>query len=264
MTRRREDQIDTSLRYRTVHGHRRAYRLAGDGPAVLLLHGIGDSSESWERVMADLARDHTVLAPDLLGHGGSAKPRADYSVAAYANGMRDPLAILGIESATVVGHSLGGGVAAQIAYQYPELCERLVLVAGGGAGRDVTPVLRLASAPLAEVFLAPARWPGARPIVQAALRALALTNNDLARDRRHVDRTTVEEQGAATQEISRNVTQAAQGTQQVASSIADVQRGASETGSASSQVLASAQTLSNDSAKLKLEVENFLTTVRAA
>ena len=160
MTRRREDQIDTSLRYRTVHGHRRAYRLAGDGPAVLLLHGIGDSSESWERVMADLARDHTVLAPDLLGHGGSAKPRADYSVAAYANGMRDLLAILGIESATVVGHSLGGGVAAQIAYQYPELCERLVLVAGGGAGRDVTPVLRLASAPLAEVFLAPARWPG--------------------------------------------------------------------------------------------------------
>jgi pimeloyl-ACP methyl ester carboxylesterase len=180
--------MDTSLRHRTVHGYRRAYRMAGSGPAVLLLHGIGDSSESWVPVMADLARHHTVVAPDLLGHGGSDKPRADYSVAAYANGMRDLLTVLGIESATVVGHSLGGGVAAQLAYQYPERCERLVLVASGGAGRDVTPILRLAAAPLAEVFLAPARWPGARPLVRAALRALALANNDLAHDRRHVDR----------------------------------------------------------------------------
>jgi pimeloyl-ACP methyl ester carboxylesterase len=188
MTRRRSEQIDTSLRHRTVHGHRRAYRLAGSGPAVLLLHGIGDSSESWVPVMADLARDHTVIAPDLLGHGGSAKPRADYSVAAYANGMRDLLAVLGVESATVVGHSLGGGVAAQLTYQYPELCERLVLVAGGGAGREVAPVLRVASAPFAELFLAPARWPGARPLAQAALRLLAVADNDLARDRRHVDR----------------------------------------------------------------------------
>jgi pimeloyl-ACP methyl ester carboxylesterase len=180
--------MDTSLRHRTVHGYRRAYRMAGSGPAVLLLHGIGDSSESWVPVMADLARDHTVVAPDLLGHGGSDKPRADYSVAAYANGMRDLLTVLGIGSATVVGHSLGGGVAAQLAYQYPERCERLVLVASGGAGRDVTPILRLAAAPLAEVFLAPARWPGARPLVRAALSALALANNDLAHDRRHVDR----------------------------------------------------------------------------
>ena len=147
---------------------------------MLLLHGIGDSSESWVPVMADLARDHTVVAPDLLGHGGSDKPRADYSVAAYANGMRDLLDVLGIESATVVGHSLGGGVAAQLAYQYPERCERLVLVASGGVGRDVHPVLRLASAPLAEVFLAPARWPVARPLVRAALGLLGAGDNDLA------------------------------------------------------------------------------------
>jgi len=180
--------VDTALRHRSVHGYRRAYRQAGSGPPVLLLHGIGDSSESWVPVMADLARDHTVVAPDLLGHGGSDKPRADYSVAAYANGMRDLLTVLGIESATIVGHSLGGGVAAQLAYQYPERCARLVLVAGGGVGRDVTPILRLAAAPLAEVFLAPARWPLARPVVRAALGALALANNDLARDRRHVDR----------------------------------------------------------------------------
>jgi pimeloyl-ACP methyl ester carboxylesterase len=180
--------MDTSLRHRTVHGYRRAYRMAGSGPAVVLLHGIGDSSESWVEVMADLARDHSVVAPDLLGHGGSDKPRADYSVAAYANGMRDLLTVLGIESATVVGHSLGGGIAAQMAYQHPALCDRLVLVASGGAGQEVTPILRLAAAPLAEVFLAPARWPVARPLVRAALSALAMANNDLARDRRHVDR----------------------------------------------------------------------------
>jgi pimeloyl-ACP methyl ester carboxylesterase len=180
--------LDTGLRHRTVHGYRRAYRLAGSGPALLLIHGIGDSSESWEPLMAALARDHTVIAPDLLGHGGSAKPRADYAVAAYANGMRDLLDVLGIERATVVGHSLGGGVAAQLAYQYPARCERLVLVASGGVGRDVAPLLRLAAAPLAELYLAPARWPVTRPLVGAALGVLSRFGNDFARDREHIGR----------------------------------------------------------------------------
>ena len=179
---------DTAVRHRTVHGYRRAYRMAGSGPALLLLHGIGDSSASWEPLMADLARHHTVIAPDLLGHGASDKPRADYAVAAYANGMRDLLDILGVERATVVGHSLGGGVAAQLSYQFPERCERLVLVASGGAGRDVTPVLRLAAAPLAEVFMAPLHWTVARPVVQAALGVLGHLGNDLGRDREHVAR----------------------------------------------------------------------------
>jgi pimeloyl-ACP methyl ester carboxylesterase len=178
----------TELRYRTVHGYRRAYRMAGSGPALLLLHGIGDSSVSWLPLIDALARDHTVIAPDLLGHGASDKPRADYAVAAYANGMRDLLDVLGIERATIVGHSLGGGVAAQMSYQFPERCERLVLVASGGAGRDVTPLLRLASAPLAEVFLVPLRWPAARPAVRAALGLLGRVGNDLARDREHVHR----------------------------------------------------------------------------
>jgi pimeloyl-ACP methyl ester carboxylesterase len=162
--------------------------MAGSGPALLLIHGIGDSSESWEPLMAALARDHTVVAPDLLGHGGSAKPRADYAVAAYANGMRDLLDVLGIERATVVGHSLGGGVAAQLAYQYPERCDRLVLVASGGVGRDVAPVLRLAAAPFAELYLAPARWPVTRPLVGAALSVLSRLGNDFARDREHIGR----------------------------------------------------------------------------
>jgi pimeloyl-ACP methyl ester carboxylesterase len=195
MARRRDDRPpagdhgrDVRLRYRTVHGYRRAYRLVGSGPALLLLHGIGDSSESWLPVIDALARDHTVIAPDLLGHGGSDKPRADYAVAAYANGMRDLLDILGVERATVVGHSLGGGVAAQMSYQYPERCERLVLVASGGAGRDVTPLLRLASAPLAEVFMAPMHWSVTRPLVGAALGLLGHLGNDLARDREHVNR----------------------------------------------------------------------------
>ena len=104
------------LIFRTIHGYRRAFRMAGEGPVVLLIHGIGDNSETWNEVIPHLAKNYTVIAPDLLGHGRSDKPRADYSVAAYANGMRDLLSVLGIEKVTVVGHSLGGGVAMQFYY----------------------------------------------------------------------------------------------------------------------------------------------------
>jgi len=174
--------VDTSIRFVTIHGHRRAYRMAGSGPAVLLLHGIGDSSEAWEPLMPALAQRFTVIAPDLLGHGRSDKPRADYSVAAYANGMRDLLIVLGVERATIVGHSLGGGVAAQLAYQYPELCERLVLVASGGVAREVTPVLRLAAAPLAELALPLLSVPGARFVGRVGLEVLRRTGTDIGRD----------------------------------------------------------------------------------
>src|SRR5438876_10901485 len=84
--------------------------------------------------MPALAKRFTVIAPDLLGHGGSAKPRGDYSLGAYASGVRDLLIALGHERATFVGHSLGGGVAMQLAYQFPERCERLVLIDSGGPG----------------------------------------------------------------------------------------------------------------------------------
>lgn len=127
------------LHHRVVHGYRRAYRMAGEGPALVLIHGIGDSSDTWGELIPDLARTHTVIAPDLLGHGASDKPRADYSVAAYANGVRDLLTTLDIESATLVGHSLGGGVAMQFAYQFPERTERLILVSAGGVGGEVNP-----------------------------------------------------------------------------------------------------------------------------
>ena len=95
---------------RLVHGHRRAFLRAGEGPALLLVHGIGNNAQTWSGVIGRLAATHTVIAPDLLGHGDSDKPRGDYSIAGYANGMRDLLSVLDVEQVTVVGHSLGGGV----------------------------------------------------------------------------------------------------------------------------------------------------------
>jgi pimeloyl-ACP methyl ester carboxylesterase len=145
---------------RTLHGNRMAYRQAGAGPVIVLIHGITSNSSTWERVMPYLARRFTVLAPDLPGHGGSAKPRGDYSLGAHASSLRDLLAALGHDRATFVGHSLGGGIAMQLSYQFPELCERLVLVDSGGLGREVSLLLRAATLPGSEFvlpFLAAAR-----------------------------------------------------------------------------------------------------------
>ena len=136
-----------------VHGHEVAYRAAGEGPVIVLVHGIAGSSNTWSSVMPLLAEDYTVIAPDLLGHGESAKPRGDYSLGAYASGIRDLLTVLGAERATFVGHSLGGGVAMQFAYQFPQMCERLALVASGGFGQDVNPLLRAIAAPGSEYVL---------------------------------------------------------------------------------------------------------------
>jgi pimeloyl-ACP methyl ester carboxylesterase len=136
-----------------LHGHPVAYYAAGSGPVVLLIHGITSSSEAWHAVIPALAEDHTVIAADLLGHGGSAKPRGDYSLGAYASGLRDLLAALGHTRATVVGHSMGGGVAMQLAYQFPERVERLALVSSGGLGREVSFVLRAATLPGADLVL---------------------------------------------------------------------------------------------------------------
>jgi pimeloyl-ACP methyl ester carboxylesterase len=137
----------------TLHGHRVSYRRGGSGPALLLLHGITNSSQTWERVAPWLTERFTLIAPDLLGHGASATPRGDYSLGAHASGARDVLTALGIERATVVGHSLGGGIAMQFAYQFPERCERLVLVSSGGLGREVHLVLRAAALPGADFVL---------------------------------------------------------------------------------------------------------------
>jgi pimeloyl-ACP methyl ester carboxylesterase len=137
-----------------IHGHDVFYRAEGEGSPVVLIHGIAGCSATWDAVAPRLAPKHTVVAPDLLGHGESAKPRGDYSLGAYASGVRDLLAVLGHERVTVVGHSLGGGIAMQFAYQFPERCERLVLVGSGGLGKEVSPLLRALSAPGAEYLLA--------------------------------------------------------------------------------------------------------------
>jgi len=147
------------LRHVTIHGHDVGYRMAGRGPVILLIHGMAGSSRTWLESMRVLARDYTVIAPDLLGHGESAKPMGDYSLGAYASGLRDLLVgALGVESATLVGQSLGGGVAMQLAYQHPELCERLVLVGSGGLGREVSLLLRAMALPGAE-YVMPALFP---------------------------------------------------------------------------------------------------------
>ena len=142
-----------TARHLELHGHRVSYRTAGSGPVVLLVHGIAGTSEQWADVAPVLAEDYTVLAPDLLGHGDSAKPVGDYSLGAYAVSLRDILIALGHRRATVVGHSLGGGIAMQFAYEYPVFCERMVVVSSGGLGREVHPLLRAATLPGAELVL---------------------------------------------------------------------------------------------------------------
>lgn len=147
------DDGEGDLRVVELHGHPVSYRTAGSGPALLLIHGITGSSVTWGEVLPVLADRFTVIAPDLLGHGSSAKPRGDYSLGAYASGIRDLLALVGHERVTVVGHSMGGGIAMQFAYQFPQACDRLVLVSSGGLGPEVSSVLRAASIPGSEFVL---------------------------------------------------------------------------------------------------------------
>ncbi len=136
-----------------LHGHRVGYQAAGTGPPLVLLHGITSTSDAWRNVMPRLAERYTVIAPDMIGHGRSAKPRGDYSLGAYAAGVRDLLAVLGFERCTVVGHSLGGGIAMQFAYLFPEYVERMALISSGGLGREVHPLLRAATLPGSEWVL---------------------------------------------------------------------------------------------------------------
>jgi pimeloyl-ACP methyl ester carboxylesterase len=131
-----------------LHGHRVSYLKAGDGDELLvLLHGITSTADAWREVLPRLAERYTVIAPDLIGHGRSAKPRGDYSLGAYAAGVRDLIAVLGYERGSVVGHSFGGGIAMQFSYLFPEYVERMALISSGGLGREVHPLLRAATLP---------------------------------------------------------------------------------------------------------------------
>lgn len=164
---------EREMQFVTIHGHRRALVKTGSGPAVLLLHGLGRDHSTWEPVIDALSRRYTVIAPDLLGHGQSDKPRADYSVGGFANGMRDLITVLGIDKVTVVGHSFGGGVAMQFAYQFPERTDRLVLVATGGLGPEVTPAIRAITTPGFDELMRVLTLPGLRHLGVAGLRTLA-------------------------------------------------------------------------------------------
>jgi pimeloyl-ACP methyl ester carboxylesterase len=169
-----------------LHGERVTYRACGDeGPLIVLLHGVTGSSQTWDRVLPLLGPHTRVIAPDLLGHGESAKPEnGDYSLGAWASGVRDLLVALGHQSATIVGHSLGGGVALQFAYQFPERCERLVLVGSGGLGREVHTLLRAVALPGAEHVLPLLVSPWVRRAGDGVLDLLGRVNLQLATDHR--------------------------------------------------------------------------------
>jgi len=144
---------ETRVKAATVHGRSISYLEEGQGPVLLLIHGIAGSCEHWREVIEPLAQSHTVIAPDLPGHGTSESGGGDYSLGALAAGLRDLLLTLGHERATLVGHSLGGGIAMQLAYQFPEMVERMALVSSGGLGPEVSPVLRAAALPGADLFI---------------------------------------------------------------------------------------------------------------
>ncbi len=146
-----------------LHGHDLSYVDSGSGPAVLFIHGILGSQRQWEHLVDTMDDDHRVLVPDLFGHGDSAKPMGDYSLSSHAATMRDLLDHLGIDKVTLVGHSLGGGIAMQFFYLFPERVERLVLVSSGGLGREVNLVLRAAT------------LPGAAPVLSVAASAPVLS-----------------------------------------------------------------------------------------
>jgi len=194
------------VQYVVVHGYRRAFRIQGSGPALLLLHGLACDSTTWLPVIPELAKHFTVIAPDMLGHGESDKPDADYSLGGYANGMRDLMTILGIDKVTVVGHSFGGGVAMQFAYQFPERTERVILVSTGGLGKDVTPLIRLLTVPGSGLALRAATFRPWRPLVSGAMSALSRLPLRATRDLDEVARIYVSLADPATRTAVQRVT----------------------------------------------------------
>src|SRR5207248_4184817 len=143
----------TELQTIRVHGRDVCFRRAGSGDVLVLVHGIAGDAGEWAQVTDRLAARYDVIAPDLPGHGASTRLRGDHSIGAFATWLRDLLETLDVERATFVGHSLGGGVVMQFAYQYPQYVDRMVLVSSGGLGREVSALIRAASLPGAELVL---------------------------------------------------------------------------------------------------------------
>ncbi|MDX6626630.1 MAG: hypothetical protein QOE56_1619 [Solirubrobacterales bacterium] len=167
----------------TVHGRSVSYLEGGSGDLLLLIHGMAGCADNWSSVIEPLSLRNAVIAPDFPGHGYSAPGGGDYSLGSLASGLRDLMLTLGHERATLVGHSLGGGVAMQFTYQFPEMVERLVLVSSGGLGPDVSPILRAAALPGADLFISATAGVGSRvgSVLGRGLGALGLAPSaDLA------------------------------------------------------------------------------------
>ena len=130
-----------------VEGLPTRYLTAGEGPPLLLLHGVGDNAFDWQWVMPALAHTYQVYALDLPGSGASAKPLPDYSPAFFARFATAFLDALGVERAAVIGNSLGGLVGLRLALSDPERVAALGLVSSGGLGREVTYALRSLALP---------------------------------------------------------------------------------------------------------------------
>ncbi|MBB6097385.1 pimeloyl-ACP methyl ester carboxylesterase [Deinobacterium chartae] len=145
--------------YLPVSGVRTRYLAAGDGPPLVLLHGIGRSLEDWSESVAPLSRHHRVYAPDLIGFGYTDKPDVPYSLPGLARFVAHFLdAVHEARPATLIGNSLGGAVAQRFAVQYPRRCRALVLVGSAGFGREVALGLRALTVPgLGERLLRPGR-----------------------------------------------------------------------------------------------------------
>ena len=145
-----------------LHGRELAYIEAGAGegrPTILLIHGMAGSSHTWREMVPRLAQHYHVIAPDLPGHGESSLEFDDYSLGAMASVLRDLLVVTGVKRCTVVGQSLGGGVALQFIYQYPEFAERIALIGSGGLGKEVNLILRLLAVPGAGFLVSGAAAP---------------------------------------------------------------------------------------------------------
>lgn len=174
----------TDRRIAHLPGHSVAYAwLPGAGTPLLLVHGVGSSLDTWDDLPERLAAaGHSVVAVDLLGHGESGPGNGDYSLGANASAIRDLLDHLGIDRVHIVGHSLGGGVSMQFAYQFPGRIDSLVLISSGGLGEEVSAGLRAATLPGAETVLRTITSPGMlRAIVGGgrALQALGVTSSTL-------------------------------------------------------------------------------------
>jgi len=136
-----------------VNGHEMHFKRGGTGPPLVFVHGVLGTHEVWVDLAALLAEEHTVILPDLFGHGASSKHRGDYSLGAHAAAVRDLITACGLARVTMIGHSLGGGIALQFAYLFPERVDALVLVASGGLGREVNLLLRAPTLPGSELVL---------------------------------------------------------------------------------------------------------------